>query len=576
MSAFNRLCDRLAEVTGATPRVNGCNKARARCPVRQHGNPNPSLVVTSIEGQALLYCHAGCSTEDVINALNLTMADLFDDPRGASYRYESGRVVHRTPDKKFHQSGDLSKVELYHPDRLPAATEGSIFLVEGEKDVLAIESAGGVATTAPQGAANFAKVDVSPLADRHVTAIVDRDEAGQRWASEVAKTLNGVVAKLRFMQAKVGKDAADHIAAGHGLGDFEPVEVEQVAQIEDAHRVGRQIRLTPASKFAPRRVHWGWNKRFPIGELILIPGREGAGKSLLLAWLAAQITRGTLPGEFSGTPRAVLYAASEDSWHHTLTPRLLAAGADLNLVYRVEVEATDLMTGETRAARVTLPSDCRAIASAAVEVNAAALMLDPAVSLVDERLSINQSHELRRALEPLRDAAEHAEIMVPALVHFNKTADVDVLTKIPGARAWAEVARAAFAVAADTEAGCFVASQVKNNLGRLDLPNLTYVIEEVFIETDDGQASVGLLKWTGETDTSASDVLDRSRRTSRRTSDLTAEIVAFVISHGHTIAVGEVAAGFPGVARDTVQKVLKRAAQRGELSNPMHGHYGPP
>ena len=216
----------------------------------------------------------------------------------------------------------------------------------------------------------------------------------------------------------------------------------------------RKLTLTPASSFRPARVKWGWVGRMPVGELTLIPGREGIGKSLLLAWLAAGITRGKLPGEFEGTPRAVLYAANEDSWSYTITPRLLAAGADLDMVYRVTVHKPDMESD----ARLSLPIDCALIPDAAREVKAAALMLDPIVSLVDEKLSVNQSAELRRALEPLRDAAEKAGIIVPALVHFNKAVDIDVLSKIPGARAWAEVARAAFALAADTEDGGYVAS----------------------------------------------------------------------------------------------------------------------
>ena len=43
------------------------------------------------------------------------------------------------------------------------------------------------------------------------------------------------------------------------------------------------------------------------------------------------MTRGTLQGACQGNPRAVIVAATEDSWEHTIVPRLMAAGADLNL-----------------------------------------------------------------------------------------------------------------------------------------------------------------------------------------------------------------------------------------------------
>jgi RecA-family ATPase len=78
-------------------------------------------------------------------------------------------------------------------------------------------------------------------------------------------------------------------------------------------------------------VLWGWQDRLPAGHTSLIPGREGIGKSLFLIWLTSQITQGTLPGTYFGSPRPVFYCATEDSWQHTIAPRLIAAKADLEL-----------------------------------------------------------------------------------------------------------------------------------------------------------------------------------------------------------------------------------------------------
>ena len=59
----------------------------------------------------------------------------------------------------------------------------------------------------------------------------------------------------------------------------------------------RRIRLTPASAFKIKRVQWLWDGRVPLGEITLVAGREGSGKSTFLAWLARAITRGELEGE---------------------------------------------------------------------------------------------------------------------------------------------------------------------------------------------------------------------------------------------------------------------------------------
>ena len=44
---------------------------------------------------------------------------------------------------------------------------------------------------------------------------------------------------------------------------------------------------------------------------------------------------------YRGEPRQVIVAATEDSWEHTIVPRLMAAGADLDKVLRIDVTTAD-------------------------------------------------------------------------------------------------------------------------------------------------------------------------------------------------------------------------------------------
>jgi hypothetical protein len=99
----------------------------------------------------------------------------------------------------------------------------------------------------------------------------------------------------------------------------------------------RRLRLTPLSAIKPRPVRWAWTDRIPAGELTLTPGRGGLGKSTFHAWIIAHLTRGTLPGVHFGKAKPCIIAASEDSYDRTIVPRLIAAGADMDLVYRVDV-----------------------------------------------------------------------------------------------------------------------------------------------------------------------------------------------------------------------------------------------
>ncbi|MFG1839107.1 DUF3987 domain-containing protein [Micromonospora sp. NPDC049175] len=231
--AIDRVLDALRDTTGLVRQSGG--QWQARCPA--HEDRNPSLSVRAIEGSVLLHCHAGCDTLDVLAALDMTPRDLYDEPSGnelARYQYTDAagrptRTVHRLDGKRFTQSGDKRVPELYRLPRVVEAVNAGrvVYLVEGEKDVHAVESLGEVATTAPMGAANFGEVDVSPLRGAQVVAVVDRDAAGQKWAAQVVDRLNGYAGQLRLVEAATGKDAADHIAAGHTLDELRSVDVDE-------------------------------------------------------------------------------------------------------------------------------------------------------------------------------------------------------------------------------------------------------------------------------------------------------------------------------------------------------------
>lgn len=270
--AIDRIVDALHK-HGSTVRTRGAGRAEAQCP--SHDDGSPSLALKQIEAQVLVYCHGYCDTADVVAALGLTMADLYDDRRGATYRYDNGRTVQRSysgTKKKFVQHNTDRPAQLYHLSRLRAAGEGGIFLVEGEKDVHAIEAVDGVATTAPQGAGSFHKVDVSPLAGRHITVVVDKDGAGANWAADVRRTVRPVAAGLRFVQAAAGKDAADHIAAaeeGHELEGWVPFALPD--EVWDTPTPVDEIDRTPLPESAGRYPQNLWTFVDAVAESLQVP-----------------------------------------------------------------------------------------------------------------------------------------------------------------------------------------------------------------------------------------------------------------------------------------------------------------
>jgi hypothetical protein len=81
-----------AAVARVLDRLQGVRRTRLGglgvCP--SHADHRPSLdVAEGADGRALVYCHAGCRTSEVLVALGLRWADLFP-PRSAAARWEPG------------------------------------------------------------------------------------------------------------------------------------------------------------------------------------------------------------------------------------------------------------------------------------------------------------------------------------------------------------------------------------------------------------------------------------------------------------------------------------------------------
>lgn len=269
----------------------------------------------------------------------------------------------------------------------------------------------------------------------------------------------------------------------------------------------RTLQLTPASAIKPRPVKWLWDGRIAIGTLALLAGREGIGKSTLAYWLVAQITRGILPGESFGEPRAVLIAATEDSWAHTIVPRLIAARADLDKVFRIAVRSADeVYVG------MNVIKDLKLLEQAAVQVEAGLLLLDPLMSRLGDQ-DTHKDSEVRIALEPMVDVADRVGMSVLGLIHHNKSGSTDPLQLIMGSKAFTAVARSVHTVVIDPddeEEERKLFGTPKNNLGRTNLPTLSFTIVETILDTDEGPAKTGRLVWGAEFHESISAVMERS------------------------------------------------------------------
>ncbi|MGV9714457.1 AAA family ATPase [Rhodococcus pyridinivorans] len=546
MKALDRLRDRWRD-QGLVWKDGAGDTASAQAP--GHSPADRSVTFRQISDQVLMNSHAD-DKQAVLDAVGLTMRDLFDDTAGTSYTYRDGRTVHRTYDdrghKKFRQAGNTTGRDLYRVERLDQLATGTpVYVVEGEKDVHAVESVGAVAVCSAMGAGKAHLFDWSPLAGHTVVIVADDDDPGRRHAMQVYEIVEPIAAGVAVATAKVGKDAADHIAAGYGLDELEIVDL--------GGTTSRRLKVTRGSEVKMQRIRWVMEDWIPAGSLTLLAGREGLGKSTIAAQICAQVTQGQLEGELHGTPRNVLYVHSEDSREFTVAPRLKAAGADMSRVLFVDVE-----TSHTDSGTLILPLDTFALEKVIAQHQVAFVVLDAATSSMSSELSGKDDRAVRQYLEPLAQLASRQGCVVFGLCHFGKRDGADTGKLILGSIAWSQVARSVLSVAKDEDSGNLVVTNTKGNLApRIRSMEATLVSTTVM--TEDGPAEVGALHWLGETTRDARELLaepDGTDREDRNEAEVWLE--DYLTEHGRTPAKDvKNDARKAGIA----ERTLKRAAK---------------
>lgn len=294
---------------------SGDGKWTARCPA--HDDSRASLSVAAAGGKTLLNCHAGCKTDDVVQGMGLTMADIQGDDdspkqeQAIEYDYTAADGVLlfqavRFPGKSFRQrrpdgqGGWLWSVKGIEqvPYRLPELTKAkSVFVVEGEKDADRLRSLGLVATTNAGGADKWPAELSQHFAGKRVAIIPDNDAPGEKHAQLVAKSLDGIaeaIAIVRLPGLREKEDVSDWLDAGNSkdrlLSLTKAAFRSPMAFMAFADRAegGRELRSQDGKQAMPFGV--GFFDDFLRGilptDLILLGAKTGAGKTELASILA--------------------------------------------------------------------------------------------------------------------------------------------------------------------------------------------------------------------------------------------------------------------------------------------------
>lgn len=302
---------------------------KAVCPA--HDDHEPSLGIRDAGDRILVTCRSrSCAVESIVQAVGLTMADLWYDNRPksgfqgepeATYNYtdECGNLLFqalRYPGKKFSQRhfdaeegkwvSNLEGVPrvLYNLPQVlaTAAAGGVIYLCEGEKDAESIIKLGVTASCNPMGAGKWREEYNKSLIGATVVVIQDKDEPGRHHAERVRDSLRTAGIEVFVQEARTGKDATDHLEAGHTLGELVAV-IERVRrgivtakEMANAARVHRQLEEDASDEMIVAGFTVGRRSlAFRPSRVYLLGGYTSDGKTTLELQVARSLLERPVP-----------------------------------------------------------------------------------------------------------------------------------------------------------------------------------------------------------------------------------------------------------------------------------------
>jgi hypothetical protein len=241
---------------------------RARCPAHQGNSDNSLSIKAGDDGRALLVCRADCSLQEILDALGLSVVDLFDHsgsssspakkvarntttktddedktlttddlPDGTYWEFTapSGEVLYIQRHKReyYRKVGeDLWKKGLDGVSQVPynlhELVEGvrdgkTIYHLEGPKDVEAAREKLGVVATTSGGVDTWRPEFRSYYVGADVVIIPDNDDPGRKYADTVAQSIVPVSRDVKIVNLPGlpdKGDLTDWLDAGHTPEEF--------------------------------------------------------------------------------------------------------------------------------------------------------------------------------------------------------------------------------------------------------------------------------------------------------------------------------------------------------------------
>jgi putative DNA primase/helicase len=230
------------------------------------------------------------------------------------------------------------------------------------------------------------------------------------------------------------------------LGEIGPDDLHRYS----APATGRhdtELVFVRASEVTPKPIQWLWPGYIPQGKITLFAGRPKTAKSAMAVDITARVSRG-LPMPYADKSSAklgrVIICMAEDDPEDMIVPRLIAAGADLDMIDIFRFARTP--HGERG---LDIARDIAALEQMCRHSEVVLIVIDPVMSFIGADTDTNSDSGVRYALWPIKSLAERLGVAVIFNSHQRKGSGDDLQAAAMGSTAFTGVPRATFAICHD-------------------------------------------------------------------------------------------------------------------------------
>ncbi len=246
-----------------------------------------------------------------------------------------------------------------------------------------------------------------------------------------------------------------------------------------------KLKMIRMSEVQSQEIEWLWYPFIPYGQLTIIQGDPGDGKTTMVLNLAAKLSKGEALDENMKVtePVNVIYQTAEDGLADTVKPRLELAGADCERIIVIDESDKSLSMVDER------------LEQAIVRTGARLLILDPIQAYLGGGMDMNRANEARDMTKKLGALAEKTKCAIILIGHMNKASGNKAAYRGMGSIDFFAVARSVLLVGrVEGESNTRAVVQIKNNLAAFGHP-------KAFALSEDG------FKWLGDYEITVDEVL---------------------------------------------------------------------